>query len=75
MLSDEAEATVTEFLKSHPELNSKENPRFVDKNRKEALWGQIAKEVKRTIFKIRKWFETQGTRYRKFTKSNKVRAR
>ena len=54
VLGDEDEAVVIEFVKNQPELYSKENARFLDKYHKEALWGQITKEVSHPAIEIKR---------------------
>ena len=67
LLCDEDEAAVIVY----DEVYLKVNIRFMDNNCKEALWGQIAKEVNHTAVKIMKWFDTRRTGYRILTKSKR----
>ena len=55
-------------MKEHPELYDKEHGRFHDRQRKEALWAEISAELKLQPFDIRRWFESQRTRYGKLSK-------
>ena len=55
-------------MKEHPELYDKEHGRFHDRHRKEALWAEISAEVKLQPFDVRRWFESQRTRYGKLSK-------
>ena len=57
-----------EFVKQHPELYDKEHPRFHDRTRRETLWVEIAAELKLQPFDVRRWFESQRTRYGKLSK-------
>ena len=45
-----------------------ENARFHDRYRKEALWSEIAKELNLTVIDVKRWFESQRTRYGKLSK-------
>ena len=42
--------------------------RFHDRNRREALWAEISAELKLQPFDVRRWFESQRTRYDKLSK-------
>ena len=53
-------------MKEHPELYDKEHVRFHD--RQEALWAEISAELKLQPFDVRRWFESQRTRYGKLSK-------
>ena len=57
-----------EFVKQHPELYDKEHPQFHDRNRREALWAEISAKLKLQPFDVRRWFESQRTRYGKLSK-------
>ena len=57
-----------EFVKLHPELYDKEHSRFHDRTRREALWAEIFAELKLQPFDVRRWFESQRTRYGKLSK-------
>ena len=59
---------IVEFVKEHPELYDKEHGRFHDRHRKEALWTEISGELKLQPFDVRRWFESQRTRYGKLSK-------
>ena len=54
-------------MKEHPELY-KEHARFHDRQKKEALWAEISAELKLQPFGVRRWFESQRTRYGKLSK-------
>ena len=66
--TDNQENAIVEFVKEHPELYDKEHGRFHDKHRKEALWAEISAELKLQPFDVRRWFESQRTRYGKLSK-------
>ena len=66
--TDSQEISIVEFVKLHPELYDKEHPRFHDRNRREALWAEISAELKLQPFDVRRWFESQQTRYGKLSK-------
>ena len=65
--TDSQENAIIEFVKEHPELY-KEHGRFHDRHRKEALWAEISAELKLQPFDVRRWFESQRTRYGKLSK-------
>ena len=66
--TDSQEISFVEFVKQHPKLYDKEHPRFNDRNRREALWAEISAELKLQPFDVRRWFESQRTRYGKLSK-------
>ena len=66
--TDSQENAIVEFVKEHPELYDKEHGRFHDRHRKEALWAEISAELKLQPFDVRRWFESQRTRYGKLSK-------
>ena len=66
--TDSQEISIVEFVKQHPELYDKEHPCFHDRNRREALWAEISAELKLQPFDIRRWFESQRTRYGRLSK-------
>ena len=66
--TDSHENAIVEFVKEHPELYDKEDERFHDRHRKEALWGEISVELKLQPFDVRRWFESQRTHYGKLSK-------
>ena len=66
--TDSQEVSIVEFVKQHPELYDKEHPRFHDRHRREALWSEISAELKLQPFDVRRWFESQRTRYGKLSK-------
>ena len=66
--TDSQEIAIVEFVKEHPEMYDKEHGRFHDRHRKEALWAEISAELKLQPFDVRRWFESQRTRYGKLSK-------
>ena len=72
--TDSQENAIVEFVKQHPELYDKENGRFHDRQRKEALWAEISAELKLQPFDVRRWFESQRTRYGKLSKQQSGQA-
>ena len=66
--TDSQEISIVEFVKQHPELYYKKHPRFHDRNRREAVWAEISAELKLQPFDMRRWFESQRTRYGKLSK-------
>ena len=65
--TDSQEAALVELVKEHPELYDKENARSHDRQ-KESLWAKISAELKLQPFDVRRWFESQRTRYGKLSK-------
>ena len=68
-LSDSDEEVIVEFIKQHQELYDKTNDNFKDKQKKEKLWEQIPSTRNLPIKIVKKWFETQCTRYGKHTQT------
>ena len=66
--TDSQETAIVEFVKEYPELYDKEHARFHDRQKKEALWAEISAELKLQPFDVRRWFESQRTRYGKLSK-------
>ena len=66
--TDTQETAIVESEKEHPELYDKEHGRFHDRQKKEALWAEISAELKLQPFDVRRWFESQRTRYGKLSK-------
>ena len=66
--TDSQENAIVEFVKEHPELYDKEHGRFHNRHRKEALWAEISAELKLQPFDVRRWFDSQRTRYGKLSK-------
>ena len=47
---------------------------FHDRQRKEALWAEISAQLKLQPFDVRRWFESQRTRYGKLSKQQSGQA-
>ena len=58
-----------EFVKQHEEPYDKTNDSFKDKQKKEQLWEQLAATRNLPVKTVKKWFDTQRTRYGKLTQS------
>ena len=69
-LSDSDEEAIVEFVKQHEEHYDKTNDNFKDKQKKERLWEQLAATRILPVKTIKKWFETQHTRYGKLTQQS-----
>ena len=59
-----------EFIKQHEELYDS----FKDTQKKERLWEQLASTRNLPIKTVKKWFETQHTRYGKLTQTKSGQA-
>ena len=64
-LIDSDEEAIVEFVKQHEELYDKSSDSFKDKQKKERLWEQLAAARNLPVKTVKKWFETQDTRYGK----------
>ena len=73
-LSDSDNEAIVEFVKQHDKLYDKTNNSFKDKQNKEGLWEQLAATRNLPVKTVKKWFDTQHTRYGKLiqTKSGQV---
>ena len=67
-LSDSDKEAIIEFVKQHKELYDKTNDSFKDKQKKR-LWGQLAATRNLPVKTVKKWFNTQRTRYGKLTQT------
>ena len=65
--SDEDEMEMLEFIKAHPVLFAKEHVHYFDKV-KDRLWEEIGRRVGRSGQDVKRWFESQRTRYGKLTR-------
>ena len=72
--SDSDEEPIVEFVKQYKELYDKTNDSFKDKQKKERLWEQLAGTRNLPIKSVKKWFETQHTRYGKLTQTKSGQA-
>ena len=63
-----------EFIEQHKELFDKNHLKFKDKQRKEGLWERLAASRNLSVNTVKKWFETQHTRYSKLTQTKSGQA-
>ena len=63
-----------DFVNVQEELYDKINEHFKDKARKECFWERFANSCNLSVKVCMTWFESQRTRYRKFTQSNSGQA-
>ena len=68
-LSNSDKEAIVEFVKQHEELYDKTNDNFKDKQKKERLWEQLAATRNLPVKTVKKWFDTQRTRYGKLTQT------
>ena len=68
-LSDSDKEAIVEFVKQQEELYDKTNDSFKDKQKKERLWEQLAASRNLPVKTVKKWFETQRTRYGNLTQT------
>ena len=68
IFSDSDEEAIVKFIKQHEELYEKTNDSFKDKQKKERLWEQLAATRNLLVKTVKKWFDTQRTRYGKLTR-------
>ena len=54
--TDKEEDAIIEFLQNHPEIYNKEHERYADKYHKEALWVEIATELKLDANDVKRWY-------------------
>ena len=73
-LSDSDDEAIVEFIKQHEELFDKTNDNFKDKQKKEGLWEQVAATRNLSVKTLKKWFDTQHTRYGKLTQTKSGQA-
>ena len=66
-LRDSDEEAIMDFCKQHEELFDKTQAKFKDKQKNERLWETVAASRNLSISTVKKWFETQCTRYGKLT--------
>ena len=69
-LSDSDEEAIIEFIKQHEELHDETNDSFKYNQKKERLWDQLASTRNLPVKTVKKWFETQCTRYGKLRTSS-----
>ena len=68
-LSDSDKEAIVELVKQHEELCDKTNDSFKDKQKKERLWEQLASTRNLPVKTVKKWLNTQHTRYGKLTQA------
>ena len=73
-LRDSDEEAIMEFIKQQQELYDTTNGSFKHKQKKERLWEQIASTRNLPIKTVKKWFETQCSRYGKLTQTKSGQA-
>ena len=73
-LSDSDKEALVEFVKQHKELYDKTNDSFKDKQKKERLSKQLAAIRNLPVKTVKKWFETQRTRYDRLTQTKSGQA-
>ena len=73
-LSDSDEEANVDFVKQHEELYDKTHTKFKDKQMKEILWETVAASRNLSVNTVKKWFETQHTRYGKLTQTESEQA-
>ena len=73
-LSDSDKEAIVEFVKHHKELYDKTNDSFKVKQKKERLWESPAATRNLPVKTVKKWFETQHTRYGKRTQTKSGQA-
>ena len=67
LLSDSDEEAIVEFIQQHKQLYDRTNESLKDKQKKERLWEEVAATRNLPVKTVKKWFETQHTRYGKLT--------
>ena len=60
---------IVEFVKQYEELYDKTNDSFKDKQNKERLFEQLAATRNLPVKTVKKWFDTQRTRYGELTQT------
>ena len=73
-LNDSDIEAIVEFVKQHKELHDKTNDSFKDKQKKDHLWEQLATTRNLPIKTVKKWCETQRTRYGKLNQTKSGQA-
>ena len=57
-----------EFVQANPVLFAKEHVHYFDKIKKDRLWEEIGSRVGRSGQDVKRWFQSQRTRYGKLTR-------
>ena len=73
-LSDSDEEAIVDFVKQLEELYERTYAKFKDKQGKEGLWETVAATRNLSVNTVKKWFETQCTRYGKLTQTKSGQA-
>ena len=73
-LSDSDKEAIVEFVKQHEELYDKTNDSFKDNQKKDGLWEQLVDTRNLPVKTVKKWSDTQRTRYGKFTQTKSGQA-
>ena len=66
--------SIVEFIKQHYELFDKIHAKFKDKQKKEGFWKRLAASRNLSVNTVKKWLETQRTRYGKLTQTKSKQA-
>ena len=72
--TDKEEDATIEFLQNHPEIYNKEHERYADKYHKEALWVEIATELKLDANDVKQWYTSKRTTFGKVSKNKSGQA-
>ena len=72
--TDKEEDAIIEFLQNHPEIYNKEHERYTDKYHKEALWVEIATELKLDANDVKRWYTSKRTTFGKVSKNKSGQA-
>ena len=67
LLSNPDKEAIVKFVKQNAELCDKTQAKFKDKRRKEGVWERPAVSRNLSVNTVKKWFETQRTRYGNLT--------
>ena len=70
-LTEEEEEAMVEFLTEHEVLYNKKLQDYRDKNKKQALWDEIAATLGKDVKLLQTWYDSVRTRYGKILKDNK----
>ena len=73
-LNNSDEEAIVGFIKQHEELYDKTNESFKYKQKKERLWESLAATRNFPVNTVKKWFNTQHTRYGKLTQTKSGQA-
>ena len=62
---------MVEFLTEHEVLYNKKLQDYLDKNKKQALWDEIAATLGKDVKLLQTWYDSMRTSYGKILKDNK----